>query len=91
MAGTNRRDDGFRLAEAQRARADKAERRVAELRRELGAAKLQAAHWRGTCELQRRNADDLQALLVYHRAQAAQPLRVIAWRRLSAWLEGLCR
>ena len=94
--------EGFRVAQVQQKRADRADERIAELRRQLLAAQREVAQVREDADFveQQRAAAVRRADLAeegwqveahLRRKHEAQPLWRIAARRLRAFAEGVCR
>ena len=102
MTRTKARGEGFRVAQVQQKRADRADERIAELRREHLAAQRVIEQLRGDVDFaeQQRAAAVHRADLAeegwqieehLRRKHQAEPLWRIAARRLRAFLEGVCR
>lgn len=102
MTRARDRGEGFRVAQVQQKRADRADERIAELRRELIAAQRVIEQLRGDLDFGERQraaavsrADlaeqgwQLEAHL--RRQHQADPLWRIAARRVRAFVEGVCR
>ena len=102
MTRAKERGEGFRVAQVQQKRADRADERIAELRRELMATNRSAEYWRSLAVNSEQSLDvmmkrahlaeqgwQLEAHL--RREHEAEPLWRIAARRLQAFFERNCQ